>query len=30
MPMGANLSVGDPAFDQVSRTVREITNMVPV
>ncbi len=30
MPMGANLAVGDPAFDQVSRTVREITNMVPV
>jgi transcriptional regulator with XRE-family HTH domain len=30
MPVGANLSVGDPAFDQVSRTVREITNMVPV
>ena len=30
MPMGANLAVGDPDFDQVSRTVREITNMVPV
>jgi transcriptional regulator with XRE-family HTH domain len=30
MPMGASLAVGDPAFDQVSRTVREITNMVPV
>jgi transcriptional regulator with XRE-family HTH domain len=30
MPMGANLAAGDPAFDQVSRTVREITNMVPV
>jgi len=30
MPIGANLAVGDPAFDQVSRTVREITNMVPV
>jgi transcriptional regulator with XRE-family HTH domain len=30
MPVGANLAVGDPAFDQVARTVREITNMVPV
>src|SRR6266568_5572452 len=30
MPIGTNLAVGDPAFDQVSRTVREITNMVPV
>ena len=30
MPIVANISVGEPAFDQVSRTVREITNMVPV
>ena len=30
MPIGANLAVGEPAFEQVSRTVREITNMVPV
>src|SRR5262252_7246887 len=31
MPISANLTVGDPAFDKVvSRTVREITNMVPV
>jgi transcriptional regulator with XRE-family HTH domain len=30
MPVAANLPVGDPAFDQVSRTAREITNMVPV
>lgn len=30
LPISANLAVGDPAFDQVSRTVREITNMVPV
>jgi transcriptional regulator with XRE-family HTH domain len=30
MPISANLAVGDPAFDQVSRAVREITNMVPV
>ncbi len=29
MPIGANLAV-EPAFEQVSRTVREITNMVPV
>jgi transcriptional regulator with XRE-family HTH domain len=30
MPIIANISVGEPAFEQVSRTVREITNMVPV
>jgi transcriptional regulator with XRE-family HTH domain len=30
MPIVANISVGEPAFEQVSRTVREITNMVPV
>ena len=30
MPIGANLTVSEPAFEQVSRTVREITNMVPV
>jgi transcriptional regulator with XRE-family HTH domain len=30
IPIGANLAVGEPAFEQVSRTVREITNMVPV
>jgi len=30
MPVGASLTVGEPAFEQVSRTVREITNMVPV
>jgi len=30
MPIVANISVGEPAFDEVSRTVREITNMVPV
>jgi hypothetical protein len=30
MPIVANISVGEPAFDQVSRTVREINNMVPV
>jgi len=31
MPISANLTVGDPTFDKVvSRTVREITNMVPV
>ncbi len=30
MPVGASLAGGDPAFEQVSRTVREITNMVPV
>src|SRR5258708_1832954 len=30
LPLGARLQVGDPAFDQVTRTVREITNMVPV
>src|SRR5262245_17939490 len=30
MPIVANISVGEPAFEQVSRTAREITNMVPV
>jgi len=30
MPIVANISVGEPAFEQVSRSVREITNMVPV
>ena len=30
IPIGTNLAVGEPAFDQVTRTVREITNMVPV
>ena len=30
MPISANLAVGEPAVDQVTRTVREITNMVPV
>jgi transcriptional regulator with XRE-family HTH domain len=30
MPIVAGISVGEPAFDQVSRTVREITDMVPV
>jgi transcriptional regulator with XRE-family HTH domain len=30
MPIVANISVGEPAFDQVSRTADEITNMVPV
>jgi transcriptional regulator with XRE-family HTH domain len=30
MPIVANISISEPAFDQVSRTVREITNMVPV
>jgi XRE family transcriptional regulator, stress-response regulator len=30
MPINGNLTVGEPAFDQVTRTVREITNMVPV
>jgi len=30
VPISANLTVSEPAFDQVSRTVREITNMVPV
>jgi transcriptional regulator with XRE-family HTH domain len=30
MPVAANLAVGDAAFDQVSRTVREFTDMVPV
>lgn len=30
IPISANLAVGEPAIDQVTRTVREITNMVPV
>jgi transcriptional regulator with XRE-family HTH domain len=30
LQLGAGLPVGDPAFDQVTRTAREITNMVPV
>ena len=30
MPIVANISVGEPPFDQVSRTAHEITNMVPV
>jgi transcriptional regulator with XRE-family HTH domain len=30
MPISANLAVGEPAIDQVTRTVSEITNMVPV
>jgi len=30
MPISANLAVGEPAVDRVSRTVREITRMVPV
>jgi transcriptional regulator with XRE-family HTH domain len=30
LPLASNLPVGDPAFDQVSRTAREITKMVPV
>jgi len=30
VPISANLSASEPEFDQVSRTVREITNMVPV
>jgi transcriptional regulator with XRE-family HTH domain len=30
MPISANLTVEEPEFDRVTRTVREITNMVPV
>ena len=30
MPIGAGLGVAGPAFDEVSRSAREITNMVPV
>jgi len=30
MPISANLTVDEPAFDRVTRTAREITNMVPV
>lgn len=30
LPISASLPVTDPAFDQVTRTAREITNMVPV
>jgi transcriptional regulator with XRE-family HTH domain len=30
LPLGSNLQVSDPAFDRVTRTAREITNMVPV
>ena len=30
VPISANLNASEPEFDQVSRTVREITNMVPV
>jgi transcriptional regulator with XRE-family HTH domain len=30
LPLSAGLPVGDPAFDQVTRTAREITDMVPV
>jgi len=30
MPISANLTVDEPAIDRVTRTVREITNMVPV
>ena len=30
LPIGAGLQVGEPAIDRVTRTVREITNMVPV
>jgi transcriptional regulator with XRE-family HTH domain len=30
LPLGSGMAVGDPAFDQVTRTAREITNMVPV
>jgi hypothetical protein len=30
MPISANLPVDEPAFDRVTRTVREITKMVPV
>jgi transcriptional regulator with XRE-family HTH domain len=30
LPIGAGLPVGESAFDQVTRTVREMTDMVPV
>jgi transcriptional regulator with XRE-family HTH domain len=30
IPISANLTVDEPAFDRVTRTAREITNMVPV
>ena len=30
LPAGGGLPVGEPVFEQVTRTVREITNMVPV
>jgi transcriptional regulator with XRE-family HTH domain len=30
LPISANLTVDEPAFDRVTRTAREITNMVPV
>jgi len=30
MPISAGLQVGDPVFEQVARSVREITDMVPV
>ena len=30
LPISASLPVTDPAFDRVTRTAREITNMVPV
>ena len=30
MPISANLAVGEPSIDQVTRTVREISSMVPV
>jgi transcriptional regulator with XRE-family HTH domain len=30
LPMASGLQVGDPAVDRVTRTAREITNMVPV
>jgi hypothetical protein len=30
LPLAAGLQVGQPVFDQVTRTARDITNMVPV
>jgi hypothetical protein len=30
LPVSASLSVAGPEFDEVSRSVRDITNMVPV
>jgi transcriptional regulator with XRE-family HTH domain len=30
LPLTAGMRVGDPVFEQVARTAREITNMVPV